>query len=99
MSASSSPELADEFEISSFDVAGFAANALRDWQSLAGTLDHTLLKPRCDLCRRVAAVRGSDSLSIRLRQRQSMLDRAGTQRTVRFRRTLALWWDFPLELP
>ncbi|MGC1873162.1 MAG: deoxyribose-phosphate aldolase [Acidobacteriaceae bacterium] len=45
MSASSSPELADEFEISSFDVAGFAAYALRDWQSLAATLDHTLLKP------------------------------------------------------
>jgi deoxyribose-phosphate aldolase len=45
MSASSSPDLADEFEISSFDVAGFAANALRDWQSLAATLDHTLLKP------------------------------------------------------
>lgn len=45
MSASSSPELADEFQISSFDVAGFAANALRDWQSLAATLDHTLLKP------------------------------------------------------
>ncbi|MES2222382.1 MAG: deoxyribose-phosphate aldolase [Acidobacteriota bacterium] len=45
MSASSSPELADEFEISSFDVAGFAASALRDWQSLAATIDHTLLKP------------------------------------------------------
>jgi deoxyribose-phosphate aldolase len=45
MSASSSPDLADEFEISSFDVAGFAANALRDWQSLAAILDHTLLKP------------------------------------------------------
>jgi deoxyribose-phosphate aldolase len=45
MSASSSPDLADEFEISSFDVAGFAANALRDWQSLAATVDHTLLKP------------------------------------------------------
>jgi deoxyribose-phosphate aldolase len=45
MSASSSPELADEFEISNFDVAGFAANALRDWQSLAAILDHTLLKP------------------------------------------------------
>lgn len=45
MSASSSPDLADEFDISSFDVAGFAANALRDWQSLAATLDHTLLKP------------------------------------------------------
>ncbi|MGH9615554.1 MAG: deoxyribose-phosphate aldolase [Acidobacteriaceae bacterium] len=45
MTASSSPELADEFEISSFDVAGFAANALRDWQSLAATIDHTLLKP------------------------------------------------------
>src|SRR5487761_1024537 len=45
MSASSSPDLADEFEISSFDVVGFAANALRDWQSLAATLDHTLLQP------------------------------------------------------
>ncbi|MGO8719427.1 MAG: deoxyribose-phosphate aldolase [Acidobacteriaceae bacterium] len=45
MSTSSSPELADEYEISSFDVAGFAAGALRDWQSLAATLDHTLLKP------------------------------------------------------
>ncbi|MHB1936984.1 MAG: deoxyribose-phosphate aldolase [Acidobacteriaceae bacterium] len=45
MSASSSPELADKFEISNFDVAGFAANALRDWQSLAATLDHTLLQP------------------------------------------------------
>ncbi|HZC44421.1 MAG TPA: deoxyribose-phosphate aldolase [Acidobacteriaceae bacterium] len=45
MSASSSPELADEFEISSYDVAGFAANALRDRQSLAAVLDHTLLKP------------------------------------------------------
>jgi deoxyribose-phosphate aldolase len=45
MSASSSPELTDEFEISSFDVAGFAANALHDWQSLAAVLDHTLLKP------------------------------------------------------
>ncbi len=45
MSATSSPDLADEFDISSFDVAGFAANALRDWQSLAATLDHTLLKP------------------------------------------------------
>jgi deoxyribose-phosphate aldolase len=45
MSASSSPDLADEFEISSFDVAGFAANALHDWQSLAAILDHTLLKP------------------------------------------------------
>jgi deoxyribose-phosphate aldolase len=45
MSASSSPDLADEFEISSFDVAGFAANALRDGQSLAATIDHTLLKP------------------------------------------------------
>ncbi len=45
MSASSSPDLADEFDISSFDVAGFAANALRDRQSLAAILDHTLLKP------------------------------------------------------
>jgi deoxyribose-phosphate aldolase len=45
MSASSSPDLADEFEISNFDVAGFAANALHDWQSLAAILDHTLLKP------------------------------------------------------
>ncbi len=45
MSASSSPELADEFEISSFDIAGFTANALSDWQSLAATIDHTLLQP------------------------------------------------------
>ena len=45
MSASSSPELANEFEISNFDVAAFAASALSDWQSLAATLDHTLLKP------------------------------------------------------
>jgi deoxyribose-phosphate aldolase len=45
MSTSSSPELADEYEISSFDVAGFAANALSDWQHLAATLDHTLLRP------------------------------------------------------
>jgi deoxyribose-phosphate aldolase len=44
MSASSSADLADEFEISSFDVAGFAANALHDWQSLAAILDHTLLR-------------------------------------------------------
>jgi len=45
MAASFSPDLADEFEISSFDVAAFAAHALRDWQSLADTLDHTLLQP------------------------------------------------------
>ena len=45
MAASSSPELTDEFEISSFDVAGYAAGALSDWQSLAGVIDHTLLKP------------------------------------------------------
>jgi deoxyribose-phosphate aldolase len=44
MSASSSADLTDEFEISSFDVAGFAANALHDWQSLAAILDHTLLR-------------------------------------------------------
>ncbi len=43
MSASSFPEVADEFQLSSFDVAAFAANALHDWPSLAGTLDHTLL--------------------------------------------------------
>lgn len=45
MAATPSPELADEFEISSFDVAGYAASALSDWQSLAGVLDHTLLRP------------------------------------------------------
>ncbi len=49
MSASLSPFLSDsglaeEFDIG-FDVAGFAAGALQDWQSLAATLDQTLLKP------------------------------------------------------
>lgn len=34
-----------EFDHGSFDSAGFAANALANWQSLAGILDHTLLNP------------------------------------------------------
>ncbi|MEO6964807.1 MAG: deoxyribose-phosphate aldolase [Acidobacteriaceae bacterium] len=45
MAATPSPEVADEYEVSSFDVAGYAASALSDWQSLAAILDHTLLKP------------------------------------------------------
>lgn len=45
MTATPSPELIDEFDISSFDVAGYAASALGDWQSLASVIDHTLLKP------------------------------------------------------
>ncbi len=49
MSASLSPflsnsALAEEFDVG-FDIAGFAASALQDWQSLAATLDQTLLKP------------------------------------------------------
>lgn len=34
-----------EFDHGGFDSAAFAARALTDWQSLAGILDHTLLKP------------------------------------------------------
>jgi deoxyribose-phosphate aldolase len=48
MSASLSPflsGLAEDFDTAGFDIAGFAASALHDWQSLAATLDQTLLKP------------------------------------------------------
>lgn len=50
MSASLSPflsssGLSDDFDIAGFDIANFAASALHDWQSLAATLDQTLLKP------------------------------------------------------
>ncbi len=41
----SSPGLAEDFDTAGFDIAGFAASALRDWQSLAATLDETVLKP------------------------------------------------------
>jgi deoxyribose-phosphate aldolase len=34
-----------EFDHGSFDSAGFAKQALADWQSLAQVIDHTLLKP------------------------------------------------------
>jgi deoxyribose-phosphate aldolase len=34
-----------EFDNGSFDIAGFAAEALSSWQSLAAVIDHTLLKP------------------------------------------------------
>lgn len=34
-----------EFDNGSFDAAGFAADALSSWQSLARVIDHTLLKP------------------------------------------------------
>ena len=39
------PCLAEDFDTAGFDVAAFTTSALRDWQSLAATLDHTLLKP------------------------------------------------------
>ncbi len=50
MSASLSPSLpgtglAEDFNTAGFDTAGFAATALHDWQSLAATLDQTLLRP------------------------------------------------------
>lgn len=50
MSASFSPflsssGLAEDFETAGFDIAAFAARALHDWQSLASTLDQTLLRP------------------------------------------------------
>jgi deoxyribose-phosphate aldolase len=41
----SSPGLAEDFDTAGFDIAGFVAGALRDWQSLAATLDQTLLQP------------------------------------------------------
>jgi len=34
-----------EFDNGSFDSAAFAQEALSDWQTLAGVIDHTLLKP------------------------------------------------------
>lgn len=34
-----------EFDHGTFDSAGFAAQTLADWQSLASVIDHTLLKP------------------------------------------------------
>ena len=37
--------LADEFDTPGFDTAGFCARALHDWESLAATLDHSLLQP------------------------------------------------------
>jgi len=50
MSAVSSPSLsisavAEDFNTAGFDIVGFAAIALQDWQSLAATLDQTLLQP------------------------------------------------------
>lgn len=39
------PNATENFDTVGFDVAGCAAHALRDWQSLAATLDHTLLQP------------------------------------------------------
>jgi deoxyribose-phosphate aldolase len=36
---------AEEFDTARFDTASCAAHALHDWQSLAATLDHTLLRP------------------------------------------------------
>jgi len=37
--------LAEDFSTAGFDVASFAASALRDWQSLAAIVDQTLLRP------------------------------------------------------
>ena len=34
-----------EFDHGTFDAAGFASQALANWQSLASVIDHTLLKP------------------------------------------------------
>jgi deoxyribose-phosphate aldolase len=34
-----------EFDHGTFDSSGFAAQALKNWQSLAAVIDHTLLKP------------------------------------------------------
>jgi len=44
-SLSVSPNSAADFEISEFNVVACAKNALRDRQSLAATIDHTLLHP------------------------------------------------------
>lgn len=49
MSASFSPSLAsslaEEADDIGFDIPGFTASAFQNWQSLAATLDHTLLDP------------------------------------------------------
>jgi deoxyribose-phosphate aldolase len=46
MSLSSSIQEADlDFDNGRFDSAAFAAQALTNWQALAGVIDHTLLKP------------------------------------------------------
>jgi deoxyribose-phosphate aldolase len=34
-----------DFDHGTFDAAGFSASALTNWQTLAGVIDHTLLKP------------------------------------------------------
>ena len=34
-----------DFDHGTFDAAGFTASALTNWQTLAGVVDHTLLKP------------------------------------------------------
>lgn len=38
-----------EFDNGAFDAAAFAAQTLAHWQSLAGVIDHTLLKPEATL--------------------------------------------------
>ncbi|HWG20552.1 MAG TPA: deoxyribose-phosphate aldolase [Terracidiphilus sp.] len=46
MGAASTVQTTDlDFDHGTFDAAGFAATALKDWQSLAGVIDHSLLKP------------------------------------------------------
>jgi deoxyribose-phosphate aldolase len=38
-------EVDTEFDNGTFDSAGFAAQTLSSWQTLAAVIDHTLLKP------------------------------------------------------
>jgi deoxyribose-phosphate aldolase len=46
MAAASSVQATDlDFDHGTFDAAGFTASALVNWQTLAGVIDHTLLKP------------------------------------------------------
>lgn len=46
MSTITSVEVSDlDFDHGTFDSAGFAAQALQNWQSLASVIDHTLLNP------------------------------------------------------
>ncbi len=46
MAASTSVEESDlEFDHGTFDAAGFAAQTLASWQTVAAVIDHTLLKP------------------------------------------------------